>query len=254
MNYSEGLTPVKHRATIDYGAQGGGPVDHLTLDVVGWSRNQVIELLRFTAAQEVAAQMRLDNPPQIVISDGTRGKPITSAVRRIEVGFGQTINPAALSALKGILQKAIARTTGRRTGALSSMSNWEYVLIKNGKAGPVPMGNRAGIPLGADDAIVLRPTNVPHATVANIGGKRSRDARSAARRTAKGKAPGKGRAKGFMGQASAAARRSPAFAGFNVAVRFTDYAVAGEKWKTYGRLTATIMITLAKGKRRGRRR
>lgn len=249
----DGLVPVAKTKVIPYGEdEGSMTVQRLALDVTNYTRNQIILLLRGTAAQQTAAQIKLGNPPDVVISDNVRNKPASTAVKRIEVGFGQRIKPAALEAVKSILLRTIGKTTQRKTGTLANPGNWTWKLIKGGRVVPLPIGSRDGIALSSADAIVLRPEGVPHATVANIRASQGRTRARDAKRAAKG-ARGKGKrvAPGFMAQTTAQARRHPLLAGFNVAVRMTPYTVPGEKWKR--KLTATIMITLKEG-RRGRRR
>jgi len=250
---SNGINPVPKTKTYSYGIGESVTQKRLTQDVTNYTRNEVIELLRLIAGTETAQQINFGNPPDIVVSDGTRGKGATEAIKRIEVMFGTRLQASALNVLQAELRKAIGKATQRRTGALANMGNWGWTYIRDGKGQPLPIGSRAGIPLTGNDAIVLRPNRVPHSTVANIRATQGRSKVFAAARAAAGKAPRKTSAGlGFLAQAAHAAGRHPVFAGYKVVVRFTDYTVAGEKW---GRgHTGTIMITPNTGRRRGRRR
>lgn len=239
-----------------YGEGGMHQTDQLTVDVTNFTRNQVIGLLRTIATTEIQAQERIGNPPDIIIADNQRGKSASTAVRRIEATFGLRLLPAALAVMEDILRKCIAKATQRRTGTLMNMGNWRWVYVRDGKGQAVPIGNRAGIPLAATDALVLRPERVPYSTVANIAVATQRRSRAVEKRIARGKGdPRRARGIGFLADATRTARRHPVFAGFNVAVRFTGHAVPGERWRR--KLTGTILITPKTGRRaltRSRRR
>lgn len=252
-----GLITVPRTKTYNYGDGGTIVREQLSLDVNNFTRNQIILLLRATAISQIQEQERLGNPPQIIITDNVRGKVPSQAVKRVEVNFGTHLPAAALSILKDILQKTIQRATQRKSGQLSNVaSNWQYVYIRNGKGGPVPIGSRQGIPMSASDAIVLRPQGVPHSTVANIRVRQGRGKAAARKREEKGLAPsraGKGGGVGFLAQAARKAQRNPIFANYKVVVRFTEHTVPGELWRR--RLTGTILITPKVGRgQRSRRR
>jgi len=249
---AQGIVSVESKKTITYdGRNVGLSQEALTKDVTNWTRDEIILEMRRTAGEETAAQIKLGNPPDLVISDGIRGKPATSAIRTIEVSFGLRLPLAALSALKDVLAKAIGRTTTRRTGTLSNMGNWTYAFIRDGHEIKMPTPSNGFIPMTAKDAIVLRPTKVPWSTVANIRVSQGRTKARDAKRAAKGQAAGRKGASGFLGQATQQARSLPLFSGFKVAVRFTAHTVAEERWAR-GR-TGTILIAPNLG-RRGRRR
>jgi hypothetical protein len=249
----KGIIATPSKKVINY--DGGVTVtqERLAVDVTNYTRNQVIELLRKISASQTEEQVRLGNPPDLLVVDNTRGKPIGQAVRRVVVNFGTMLRPAALAELKSILQKAIERSTTRRTGALANVAaNWEYLFVRNGRASAVPIGKGDGIAMQPTDAIVLRP-RLPYATVANIRSSQSRTRKRDAKRAAKGKAAGRRSAAGFLAQATAAARRSAIFKGFKVAVRWTRHTTQGERWVRG--MTGTIIITPDTGKRsRSRRR
>jgi hypothetical protein len=250
----KGIVAVPSKKVIQY--QGGLSItqDQLAVDVTNYTRNQVIELLRKISASETERQVAIDNPPDLLVVDKTRNKPISQAVRRVQVMFGTALRPEALTVLKSLLAKAIARSTDRRSGALANVAaNWDFVFVRDGKASAVPVGTRQGISMRPSDAIVLRPSGVPHATVANIRASQKRTRARDAKRAAKGKAAGRRAATGFLAQTTAAARRQAVFKGFKVVVRWTRHVVRGELWKRG--LTGTIMITPDTGRgARSRRR
>jgi hypothetical protein len=250
-----GLIAVPRTKTYNYGDGASVTQERLAVDVTNYTRNQIIQLLRSTAANETQQQINLGNPPDIVIADNLRGQPYSAAVRRVEVMFGTRLPIAALSTLKAILRRTIERATRRKSGALSdTATNWGYVYIRNGVGGPVPIGSKGGLMLAAGDALVLRPQGVPHSTVANIRVREGRGIAHARNRAAKGLPPGKGKAGlGFLAQAARAAQRDPIFAGYKVVVRFTAHTVPGELWRR--RMSGTILITPKTGRAsRSRRR
>jgi len=243
---AESYVPVLKRRIVT--ADGTGHASKiLTDDISNWARDQLIILLRKDAVNTVADQIRLDNPPAFASVDRTRGKPITQAVRRVEITFGSALKVAALNILVAELRRAIEASTTRRTGKLSDMSNWQWVYLRNGQRAAFPQSRDGGIPMGPRDAVILRP-KLDYATIANMrivhGGKgltlkRTRQRSERATRHNQGL--------GFLAYAARRARRHSAFRGFNVLVKFTQHKVPGEISTRQG--TGTIVITPQLGKR-----
>jgi hypothetical protein len=250
--YAERFVPVTSRKVVHM--KGGGERETLTKDVTDWSHNQLILLLRKDSVDVVAQQIRLDNPPAFASVDRSRGKPITEAVRRVEITFGMALKPQALNVLMGELRRAIGQSTSVKTGRLSDMANWTFLHVSKGVSRPISgalMGG-SGIPMGPGDFVVLRPTGVPHATVVNRKVRNGSRSMTLRRTRQKSERPTKAnQGIGFLAFAARRAKRHSLFRGFHVVVSFTRRIVAGELSRRQG--TGTIVIRPNVG-RSGRRR
>jgi len=246
-----GVVPVETRKVIT--PKGSGTVrEELTKDVNDWARSDIILLFRKDAADTVAQQIKLGNPPTVAVIDKTKGKPITEAVRTIDITFGDALKPKALAVVESELRKAIEKSTKPKSGRLAQMKNWEWVHVRNGQGSGLSLMGGSGIQLGPRDFLALKPVNVPHATVANrrvsggslsIGGGKRKDGTRAP--IAK-----KNQGLGFLAYAARRAARHPLLKAFRVRVVFTQaYKVPGELSKLQG--TGYVMITPETGKRRG---
>lgn len=233
-----GFIAVDKTGTIDARRN----IERLSLDVTNWTRDQIILVMRGIASTEVENQIRLDNPPTSYLVDGQRGKLPTNSARRIEVFFGTgvSLKPAALGVVHRELMSAIKKTTGVKTGRLSNGANWNWTYIKDGKSMPIPMG-RSGIPMGPDTFLVLKPTNIPHATIVNMWVARGAGRKVLRAKTKRGTPAKSGRTIGFLRAAANKASRSPELLGFSAVVRFSQkFKQAGEISKVQG--TGCIII------------
>jgi hypothetical protein len=247
-----GLLPIAKQKT--YTSRDGNVAEKIRLDVTGFTLNSIRELLVSIAVEEMQNQIRMDNPPAFAEVDGTRGKGIAHAQRRLTISFGTRLKVAALAALKAGLMAAISKSTEARSGRLSSPANWEYRYVRSGRVEPLPMGGASGIPMGPNDVIFLMPAGVvnnkgeAYATAVNMrvagGGKLS------FRRSANGRVARKNQSIGFLALAARSAKASAAFAGFNVIAGFTSkHAVRGEVVKIGGVRTGYIKISPKLGRK-----
>lgn len=247
-----GLLPIVTSKTIK--AKDGSVSQKLRLDVEGFTLNQIRDILVSIATEEIAAQIRIDNPPAFANVDGVRGRGIAQVQRRMTVSFGNRLKMSALATLKNTLKAAIDQSTERITGRLADMSNWQFRYVRNGALQALPLSGASGIPMGPNDFIVLMPTGVrdnkgrAYATAVNMrvagAGKLS------FKRSAKGRVSRRNQAIGYLALASRVAATSQEFAGFNVLSGFTSkHPVAGEVLRQFGVRTGFIKISAKRGKR-----
>jgi hypothetical protein len=240
---AEALVPVAKSKTITVRRGDGSARETITRDVSNWSRNQLIIQLRKDTVDAVATQIRLENPPLAAVVDRTKGKPVLSAVRRTDVAFAIVLKSAALAAVVGELSRAIAQSTTARSGTLSNMANWEWVVVRSGVTQRLGVMGTSGILLGPHDSVALRPTQVPYASVVNMrvaNGRRAMTLRQTRQRAERPAIANQGL--GFLGYAARRSRRHSLLRAFNVKVVFTNrYPVAGEVNRRQG--TGTLVIT-----------
>ena len=199
--------------------------------------------------EQVAVQMRLNNPPQVVEVDNRTNKPLDEAKTKTVVLFGVVLAAAAMRLVESALRQAIANSTRSVSGTLGNVgASWEWRFVpKGGTARVVSAGSLPAFQSG--DRLVLVPARVPYATVVNRAVARS--GRLDVTNATKGKpARGKGRwgkvAKasqnlGFLATASRALRRNVAFRQFAVVAEFTKtHQVPGELSRKQGTGVITI--------------
>lgn len=240
-----GLLPIPTSRVIR--AKEGRIAEKLRYDVEGYGLNEVRKLLIEIAGEETAQQIRLDNPPAFTNVDGTRGRSIAFAKRRVTVSFGIRLKVAALTELKRVLKMAIEGATVKRTGRLADMSNWVYSYVRNGRREAMPLGGASGIPMGPRDFIVLMPRGVvngkgqAYATAANM--RVAGTGRLNFKRSARGRVSRKNQSIGFLAMAARVAQSSPMFDGFTVNSGFSArHAITGEVLRRFGVRTGFISV------------
>lgn len=115
--------------------------------------------VRQTSERELKHQIELGNSKQyLAVVDGSRVKPISQALQRVQIFFVTTILARNLGRAKNVLAAAIRRATHTHTGLLAD--GWEWYQQTGGKAGPV---RRLGatlppdLALHAGDGLILAP-------------------------------------------------------------------------------------------------
>jgi hypothetical protein len=240
-----GLIPIAKQKT--YQASDGTVSQKMALDVMGFSENEVRKLMIEIAGDETAEQIRIGNPPAFTNVDGTRGRSVVSAKKRVTISYGVRLKVEALNMLKRALMTAIAGATTARSGNLSNPANWDFHYVRNGHRADLPLSGSSGIPMGPRDFIVLMPNNVrndrsqAYATAANM--RVAGTGKLSFRRTVKGRVARKNQRIGFLALASRAAQTSPLFAGFALSAGFTiRHALRGEVTKLGGVRSGFIRI------------
>lgn len=208
-------------------------------DVSHLARQDIINLLRFTTAEETAKQKKLGNKAQMVTVDGYKNKPVSQAEKKVVVLFGDSLARMAMSLVESTLAGTISRSTNSVSGKLKNVkSNWEWLFLRNNSPIQFPYDDQGGLQFQAKDKLVLKPKNVPYASIVNMNV--SKGDRSLSMRTRKSKRNPTGVSKrnqsmGFMGATTAILKKNPVFKNFNVYVQFSrKYKVAGEVSRTQG--------------------
>ncbi|MEJ8815463.1 hypothetical protein WKW77_30670 [Variovorax ureilyticus] len=203
--------------TIKYTYPGDTPMSKATAAFL--TKGLRAELIT-TAMAGAQAQEKMGNSLNFTVVDGTAGRSLLEVNRKAVLRFGQVLSRQALRDVERALVAAINNKTTRRSGTLSSMGNWHWVMTNRGENVNLnTMGKN--IQFSADSKLMLLPENVPYATVTN-------------RKVANSKLPG------FMKVAAKVASQSRYLVGFRVSVNTTRrFAVPGEK-NDYG--TAYLVI------------
>lgn len=215
-----------------------GRRDSIALDLAEISRDSINRALRVVIASETAAQIRLDNPPQVMTVDNASGKPLEQAERKVVVLFGTVLARAAMATLESTLRASILASTTARTGRLSDVSaSWEWRLIRGGKNGSsrVISSPEEIKGFGFNDRLVLTP-RAPLNYAWIVNSLVARSGRLAVK--TRGKRGKKGTAEfqskrlsnlGFIAATAVAIRKHPAFRDFSVHAAFTRrYGVSDE--------------------------
>jgi hypothetical protein len=221
-------------------------------DVTNYGLEDIRSMLLDIVGRDTAEQERIGNPPNLVYTDGYVNRKASEARKKVEVIFGSQLARTAMTVVESTLKAAILKTTDTKTGSLSNIKGkWEWVYIKNGR--PANIMGQSDITFSAGDKLILKPRDVPYATIVNM--MVSKGGRSLSIRGRKTKKNLTGYRKstsnmGFIGATTAIVRRMPMFRNFNVVTAFTNnFKIPGELSRTQG--TACIVIA-PKSKRFGR--
>jgi hypothetical protein len=214
-------------------------------DVTGLGLEDIRSLLLDIVGKETSQQERLGNPANLVYTDGFINRPASDVKKKVEVVFGSLLARTAMDVVEQVLKAAILKTTDSKTGKLSNIKgSWEWLFIRNGR--PYNFVLNDSITFIAGDKLILKPRDVPYATLVNMmvsKGGRSLSLRG--RRTKRNNMTGYRKSTsnmGFIGATTAIVRRMPAFRNFNVVTAFTqNYRIPGELARVQG--TACIVIT-----------
>lgn len=234
------LVVPPHR-TINLGA-GAATGLRLVEDMKVQSKADLHSMLVGTTSEKTAEQIRIGNPPQIVEVDNRTNKPIDQADRKIVVLFGTTLAKAAMSMVETELRRAITSSTHIVSGRLANVgASWQWLFIpKGGAARPVSAGNPPTT-FARGDMLVLKPVNVPYATVVNRAVANSSRFRARAAGTRWNTPPKSMQNHGFLATAARIVRRRSEFRQFRVFAEFTQaFAVPGELSRKQG--TGVIVI------------
>lgn len=208
-------------------------------DVVGFGRADIARMIRRITVEQTQIEIDHGNPPMVVEVDGSKSKPVSMAEKKVIVLFNTVVQLAALERLKTMLLANIANSTEAVSGALRSPGNWEFKLIRNGRALALPS---TAVPLGQNDFIVLRP-RLPYASAVNKRVAHGRGSFTYRPENAKAgsKVAKRNQKLGFLAMTARQARGVGELVQFTVVVRNTiAFQVPGEK-RRYG--TAFLLIT-----------
>jgi hypothetical protein len=213
-------------------------------DVTGFGLVDIKSMIMEIAGTETAQQERLGNPAMMVYADGYVNKKVSDARKKVEVIFGSQLARSAMETVEQVLKAAILKTTNVRTGDLSNIKGkWEWLYIRNGR--PYNFVLNDSITFSAGDKLVLKPRDVPYATLVNMmvsKGDKSLSIRS--RKTKRNNYTGYRKSTsnmGFFGATTAIIKRMPAFRNFNVVTAFSqNFRVPGEIARVQG--SACIVI------------
>jgi hypothetical protein len=204
---------IPKNKTIDL---GGGA--RTTQEIFGVEiEKQGIHDIRFFMADlmqvETQHQIDLGNEPSLIMVDGKTDKLMEDIQTRAQVTFGTVLAKEAMGMIAREVERAIYSALLIDTGATLSPANWHWLFKQKGKAATV-VGDASQLPsFSQGDSLIYYPFGVPHAGWANWMAKKIH-----------------GR-KGFMAQATAAARKSPIFKQFAIFSLYTSkYSVPGNDY------------------------
>jgi hypothetical protein len=222
--------------------------ESLTFDIQAQGLSDLHWMLRRIAAVETAGQLKLQNPPSVVIVDKSTARPIEEARKSVVVFYGTRLASVAMRLAENILRQNIERTTNPRTGRLRAVtSNWRWRLVTPGKGSQV-VTSASDLPAFVRGSmLVLEPYGVPHATRVNqlvIGHGTLRSRRGGGVRGVGAMGPPKPKAAvGFLAATAQALRARAEFKQFAITVVFSrTHAIPGEISQRQG--TGSIVIQL----------
>lgn len=161
-------TTIDKRRTVKVGggARASREQFNIGVDLVTQGYDDIRAILRQTAAEATAEQLRANNPPTTVLVDG-RQKNIQSAQYKIEIFFGAFIQRAAMVEIEVALHNAIKRSTRARTGALQNIrESWQWIHLTGTEArflgGPQDITTFTN-----DDRLILAP-KLKYAGIVNV--------------------------------------------------------------------------------------
>lgn len=221
-------------------------------DVTGLGLEDIKSMILEIAGTDTAQQERMGNPPSLVYADGFINKRVSDARKKVEVIFGSQLAKTAMAVVENILKASILKTTNVRTGDLSNIKGkWEWLFIKNGR--PANLQIKDMITFSTGDKLILKPRDVPYATLVNMMVANSGKSLSIRSRKTKKNPTGYRKSTshmGFIGATTAIVKRMPMFRNFNVVTAFTNnFKIPGEMSIKQG--TACIVIS-PKSRRFGR--
>lgn len=226
------VVPKVRRKNVG-GVQGQTQTFTLPVDMSKQGLADIRWWLQDIIEDEVAKQERLNNPPQILLVDGTT-KPIATVRAKIEVIFGAFLQRAVMVAIEGALHNAIVgnldKVRKRSRGKLANIAQyWEWVYL-TGNTSTILAGPQDLKTFLNDDRLILRP-KLPYAsTVSILVGIRT--------------------GQSIMRRAVLAVRNQAPFRSLTVTSGFTrEYATPGEVSK-YG--TPFISVRVKRPRRRRR--
>jgi len=212
-------------------------------DVTGLGLSDIRQMLLEIVGTDTKQQERLGNQANLVYTDGFINKPASDVKKKVEVVFGSQLARTAMDVVEQVLKAAILKTTDSKTGKLANIkSSWEWIFIRKGR--PYNFVLDDNITFIAGDKLILKPRDVPYATLVNM--MVSKGGRSLSIRGRKTKKNLTGYRKstsnmGFIGATTAIVRRMPMFRNFNVVTAFTqNYRIPGELARVQG--SACIVI------------
>ena len=177
------------------------------LDVKRQTVADIQNLIKLITAEEVENQERLGNPATALAVDNSTTKSIKDVQRKTEVAFGNLLQVAAMRMIEMTLATNIKKATASKSGKLSNMSNWEWLLVTPTETRIV---TKSTLPtMGIDDRVILRP-KLKYAGLVNSLVAQS-SLKSGFSRTTRKNNPKKkirGRKMGFMGATSQSVKRS----------------------------------------------
>jgi hypothetical protein len=221
---------------------GAGLRKPLGVEIHAQTKADLHSMLVGIASEDTAQQIKQNNPPQVVEVDNRTNKPLEQAVAKVVVLFGTVLAQAAMRMVETELTRAITSSTRTVTGRLSNVgSSWQWLFIpKGGAARPVSASNPPKT-FARGDMLVLKPVNVPYATVVNRAVANSSRFRARAAGTRWNTPPKSMQNHGFLAMAARIVRRRSEFRQFRVFAEFSEaFPVPGELSRKQG--TGVIVI------------
>ena len=215
-------------------------------DVSKLAREDIRLLMLAIVGEETDKQEKSGNKAQLVYTDGYVNKPVTEAQKKVVVIFGDTLAKQAMALVESTLAASIGRLTQKRSGTLANVKgSWSWIFLRNKAPIAFPYDDQGNLTFQSGDMLVLKPNDVPYASMVNMqivgSGKGLSRKGKVTKRNPTGQSAKRYTNMGFMASTTATLRGNPIFANYRVFVTATSkYAVTGEINKKQGSLCIAI--------------
>lgn len=239
VNLNNAPQVIPKRRVIRVGGEEVGSRETVVQEIGKQSVEDLRFIIREIVHDEVRTQDRIDNEATRLAVDSREHKPLQYVERRAEVDFGNYIDMLVIRTIKRELINAIRNTTGKRTGKLQNINNWEWVYFQDKGSKGRRIKPSGKIFLNMRSKLVLRPTaRIPYASWANW--KVAQRGQSFTPTRGKNKGVTRTTNQGFMAQSIAKMKRNRLFKAYTIWISFSKkYKAAGD---TYPHGSPTIVL------------